>query len=271
MYRSIWKTFNRSVCTLNYFNKRNILFFRSTGFRFGDFIVCGSCISEIKEDDYLSVEFFPASPAGNKVTLKLTSEHINDRSVVSNGDLPGITILSISGVEFEKVTPILEICLNELEIGTPVAIIACSTSLDRPILKSGMISSNLNIRGNNMILIESSFEKGNCGAPVFNAESGKLIGILADKFTASSLKYKTLKPIIDDNINRLKMASGKWTIGNIDPLQVLAANQYMIKYLAREFGLATHYCSGLAVPASRLMLYMRQLDHNELFAEAKKN
>ena len=122
-----------------------------------------------------------------------------------------------------------------------------------------------------MILIESSFEKGNCGAPVFNAESGKLIGILADGFTASSVNYKLLKPVIDENINRLKQASGKWTIGDIDPAQVLTANQYMIKHLAREFCMASHSCSGLAVPASRLILYLRQLDHKEFFAEAKKN
>ncbi|MGF1585007.1 MAG: trypsin-like peptidase domain-containing protein [Bacteroidales bacterium] len=271
MYRSIWKTFNRSVCTLNYFNKRNVLYFRSTGFRFGNFIICGCRIFEIKDSDYLSIQFISAGPFGQKYSLKLTSEDIERRSAGDRGGLSGINILNISGREFVKVTPIMDICRSEPEIGTPVAIIACGTNTDRPYLKSGMISSKLQIRGKDMILIETSFEKGNCGAPLLNAESGKLIGILADGFTPSSFKYKTLKPIIDENINRLKQASGKWTFGDIDPAQVLAANQYMIKHLAREFSLNSHSCSGLAVPASRLMLYLRQLEHNEFFAEVKKN
>jgi hypothetical protein len=265
MYKTIWKTFNRSVCALNYFNKRNILYYRSTGFRFGNFIICGFCISEIKDGDYVIIEFFSASTVGQNSTLKFTAENLRDRLAGNQRELSGINLLSITGREFDRVPPVAGICRSEPDIGTPVAILACSTRTDHPYLKSGMVSSNMYVRGQKMILIESSFEKGNCGAPVINAESGKLIGILADGLVTSSINYKSLKPIIDENINRLEKASGKWAIGDIDPAQVLAANQYMIKHLAKEFCLTTHYCSGLAVPVLRMMRFLESRDHNELF------
>jgi hypothetical protein len=265
MYPSIWKAFNNSVCTLNYFNKRNILYYRSTGFRLGNFLICGCCIREIKNGDYLTIEFISTSPVGHKSILKFTAEDLYERSAGNQRELSGINFLSIRQKELEKVPPIRGFCQSEPAIGTPVAILACSTRTDHPYLKSGMVSSNLDVNGRKMILIESTIEKGNCGAPVINAESGRLIGVLTDEMTSSSDSYRSLKPIIDENINRLKRASGKWTIGDIDPAQVLAANQYMIKHLAREFCLSAHCCSGLLIPASRMIRYIESLDHNELF------
>jgi hypothetical protein len=261
MYRTIWKIFNRSVCSLNFFNENNILYYRSTGFRFGNFVICGGCISEIKDGDYLTI--LSASPVGDKSTLKFTSEDLRDRLTGNQGGLSGIKLIPIMGRELEKVHPVAGICRSEPEIGTPVAILACSNRTEHSYLKSGMISSNIYVRGQKMILIESSFEKGNCGAPVINAESGKLIGILANGLTTSLVNYKSLKPIIDDNIIRLKKESGKWVIGDIDPVQVLAANQYMIKHLAKEFCLSAHHCSGLVLPALRMMKFLECRENNE--------
>jgi len=133
-------------------------------------------------------------------------------------------------------------------------------------MKTGIISSCMNINGHRYFLVESSFEQGNSGSPVVHANTGEVIGVMTDCFSSLTEKHRKLKEIIDENIRMLENASGSCSIGDIDPVQVLTANQYILKHLAKEIYLSSQRNYGFAVPVKRLSGYIRNLEHRNQIA-----
>lgn len=260
MYNSIWNRFNRSVCSLDFYNNKGIRFYRLSGFRFEDFIISGACRDEIRRAGYITVNF-PACLNGNSPfsTRFSGSEFTRRLNRGNKSGLPGLIFIGLKSGELHQVPPVEYSGKSVPETGSRIAMIACSPQTSQLCMKTGFLSAIIDIRGRSFMLVDSSFEQCSYGAPLFDLKTGSFSGVMTDCFSSGAEKYRKLKHIISHNLRLLNNATGKWNIGNIDPAQVLAANQYMIKHLAKEIFLSSRRGTGLAVPAGDISRFGKSI------------
>jgi hypothetical protein len=103
-------------------------------------------------------------------------------------------------------------------------------------LKVGTVSSFVKMdNGKRYIQFEAAIKQGNSGSPIINIETGKIIGVAGYRLSTFTKAYDAFKSIIDENLRILKKSEGKMNIMDIDPIQVLIANQNQLKQISREF------------------------------------
>lgn len=262
MYRSVWKNFIKSVCSINYINRYGIQFYRTSGFRYKDYLVSGYCPEEVRKARRIEICFCPEETDGHTIPVNLTVREFRERlsGNVKNGS-SGLMLIRMKSDELGPLASVEMTRQSDAEIGTPVAIIACSRQMSQLSIKTGMISSRVCIRGENFLLVESSIEQGNSGAPLINGITGDVIGVMVDSVPSPAQNHRKLKRIVDNNIRMLNNATGRFSIGDIDPAQVLVANQYMIKHLVKELYLSSHRSIGFSVPVDRVLRYIRNIEH----------
>lgn len=267
MYKSVWNKFNSSVCSLNFYNRKGILFFKSSGFRYEDFIISSYCPEEISKADKIIIEFNNGETENRPAHLCLPVGEFSRR--ISSGsamNLNGLLALEIMPDDPVAVPPVYYGNSSAYDIGTSIAILSYSCRSVRPYLKTGVISSRNTVNGTDLLLVESSFEQGNSGSPVIDIFTGEVIGVIVECFSSPGLKHKDLKFLIDENIRILNSAVGKWTLGNIDPAQVLKSNQFLMKHLAKEIYISTQRTYGYAVPFRRVWRFLKGSGHNRQIA-----
>lgn len=187
--------------------------------------------------------------------------HYYDKS-----NLSGLFLLPFSSTELNKVHFSGRIP-EELAIpGTPVALFSYGSQFDQLCVKSGIVSSVFNVNGSKFIYIESSFESCSLGSPVVSTSTGEVIGVIADAVPTQSEKHRKLKGVIEENLRLLATATGNLVAGDIDPVQVLMANQHMIKHLAREIFENGQRNYGYALPVEKLSRCIRNLEHKKQLA-----
>lgn len=265
MYNELWKVFNKSVCLLNFYSGRNIQFFRATGFRFENYIISVFSREELERACYITIDFPVDDLAGYSGPLKIpVKELLDNLAWESNNGLLVMMSLPVSGREFRSIPPVKYAKQSVTEIGTPVAVISCSRQVNQLYIKTGMISSYLHIGGEEFIFSEASFEQGNSGSPLISADTGKVIGIVTDCFILPVQNYKILKKIIESNLvllnNENRILSGN---GNIDPAQIIAVNQQMIKKLAKEIYLTSQRNFSFAIPVETIIRSIKHLEHKK--------
>jgi S1-C subfamily serine protease len=108
------------------------------------------------------------------------------------------------------------------------------------------------------IQFDASVKPGNAGSPLIDAESGKVIGVIGQKLAELSQSHKRIKDIINNNIAVLKKYQGRLNIDDVDPVQVLIANQNQIKYIARELYNMANMREGFAIPSSALIHFFKK-------------
>ncbi len=264
MNNSVWNSYRESVCSLNYYNHRNILFFRSSGFRYDDFIISVLCEKEIERSAYVIISFEKNEPGGGTSTLRIPVIEFCSRFPRDiEKSLPGILVLPVRPDELISVPAVKRHgCLPEAGIGALVAMLSYSLDISQLYMKIGNISSHLTIRDEVFIFVQLSVEHGNSGSPLINACSGDVLGVMVDGFLSSRTNHEKLKHIINENISMLNELKGRWTLGNVDPVQVLIANQHMINYLAREIYLSFQRNFGFAVPMEKITGFLRKIKRN---------
>ena len=82
--------------------------------------------------------------------------------------------------------------------------------------------------------VDSNIKQGNSGSPLINADTGEVIGIIGHKLASITQSHKRMKQIINNNLAILKKSQGKFNVEEIDPIQVLIANQNQIKHITNE-------------------------------------
>ncbi len=270
MYRSVWNSFNESVCSLNYYSRKDIQFFRSSGFRYENYLIVDSCKEVIDRASYVLINFSSNDPCNINRSVCFTMREFRKRLINMGNGMDGVLILPIKFDELRSVPAVKYDCKSLSYIGTPIAILSYSRKISQLYLKTGMISSYLDIRGDKLILIESSFETGNSGSPLINAVTGKVIGVIIDCFPSPAQNHKKLKNIIEENIRILNDASGKTVVGEMDPAQVMSASQHMIKHLAKEIYLSANRNFGFALPVERISRHIKHMEHKSQFTTLDK-
>jgi len=270
MNNSIWSRFSNSVCTIDFFNKRGVRFYRLTGFSYDDFIISASCRREIRRSGYVTISFGFSNGSKDQSVTRLSVDQFEKSCFQGQlAGLPGLIFIKVSSGEMNRMQPVSCSGIPAPETGSWVAIITSVPDRGQLCIKTGFISAIIVIKGRNFMLVDSSVEQSSRGAPMFDLATGGFTGVLTGSMSRGAEKYKKLKQIISHNIRLLNDSTGKWTVGNIDPAQVLAANQYMIKYLARDLYLSGGRDTLLALPAEDISRLVKGMKMNGLYAGQK--
>lgn len=265
MYNKLWMDFHKSVCLLNFYTGKNINYFRATGFRFENYVISIFSREELEKASYIIIDFPAAETAGYIEPLRITVKKLLSNLTWESCDrLSVMMALPVSYGDLGLIPPVKYLKQLREDVGAPVAVISCSRQIDQLYIKTGMISSYLKIGGEEFIFTEASFEQGNSGSPLISAVTGRVIGIMTDCILLPVHSYKKLKKIIESNLMLLKNENGLlYGSGNIDPAQVLAVSQHMIKKLAKEIYLTSQRNFSFAIPVETIARNIRHFEHKK--------
>lgn len=259
MYRNIWKNISPSIALLNFFSESEIKIESLSGFMSNNYLITAYSVKYITH--YEKVEICFVDTDGLTVTAKTTlSKEAFKNSIIKNtsSQNAGFCVLNADYPEFRNI-PSLSISDNTtVEIGQPIASIGYQLDQNNLSLKRGVVSSFYEQKGKRYIQFDASVKRGNEGSPLIDLESAKVIGVIGQKLEEITKSHKRIKDIINNNITVLKKYQGKLNIEDVDPVQVLIANQNQIKYLARELYNMTNMRAGYAVPVSELKQFFKK-------------
>jgi len=174
-----------------------------TGFKIGKFIVTDDAIYNIKDAEEVVINFYN----NDGLTVKSTTtigyrELINSLPPRKEFDSLGIMMIPDFIGDLSYI-PELTLCKScREEIGRPVCVIGYQYEHKNLALKTGIISSfQMAHQGLSFIQYDGTVKAGNSGAPLFDAETGKVLGIVMNKELAISKSYRELNKIIDSNLS----------------------------------------------------------------------
>ena len=260
MYRKIWHNCSQSVAQLNFYTDSDIKIMTLTGFKTGNFLITDEGVRKISPYDKVEIKFVDKdgyTPIARKVLKK---SELNKRTIMGlNDKFLNFVVINIGFENFKKV-PSLSLGTEEkMEVGLPVATLGYHVNEENLAIKQGIISSfHYSEDGNKYIQIDTSIKTGNAGSPLINLETGSIIGVVGHKLTEMSQSYRELKKIMNNNINLLKKYQGKYNIEDIDPVQVLIANQNQIKYITKEIYRIADMGVGYAVPSMDIANFIKE-------------
>jgi hypothetical protein len=174
---------------------------------------------------------------------------------IDTSDIPGMDI------ELQK-----DFC-----IGQQIIMIGYHADQDNLSLKNGIISSFLKSKNDkNTIQFDAVIKHGNSGSPLINAETGKVIGVVGHRLATISKSYEDFKKIIDENLRLLKKSEGMMNILEIDPIQVLIANQNQMKQVSKDFYRSASMLFGYANELTTLGNYIEAINQSSDMVEVNK-
>ena len=260
MYRKIWKRCVHSVAQLNFYTDLDIKILTLTAFKIRNFLITDEGIRKISPFDKVEIKFVDKdgyTPIASKVLKK---SDLDKRTILGfNNKYLNFVVINIDFEEFKNI-PSLSLGEEEdVEIGQPVATLGYQVFQENLSIKQGIISSfHFSEEGNKYIQIDTSIKTGNAGSPLINLETGKIIGVVGHKLSEISQSYRKLKNIMNSNINLLKKYQGKYNLEDIDPVQVLIANQNQIKYITKEIYRIADMGVGYAVPSMDIANFIKE-------------
>jgi len=237
MYRAIWKNCQKSICQLTFYSASGIKLVSITGFKAnGEYIITDEYIYKIYKATEVQIRFVTEDGLTESAVVRIPIAELKQRMIrsLSKDKIPFAAILA-DFEEFKQI-PSLKMSLSgAFEIGQPIALLGYQLEQENLAIKPGIITSAmLTDNGYKYIQIDSSVKQGNSGAPVINAETSEVIGIIGHRLAAITQSHKRMKQIINKNLAILKKSQGKFNVEEIDPIQVLIANQNQIKHIAND-------------------------------------
>jgi hypothetical protein len=260
MYRKIWKRCVHSVAQLNFYTDLDIKILTLTAFKNRNFLITDEGIREISPFDKVEIKFVDKDGYTSIASKVLKKSELDKRTILGfNNKFLNFVVINIDFEEFEGIPSLSLGEEEELEIGQPVATLGYQVLQENLSIKQGIISSfYFSEEGNKYIQIDASIKTGNAGSPLINLETGKIIGVIGHKLTEISQSYRKLKNILNSNINLLKKYQGKYNLEDIDPVQVLIANQNQIKYITKEIYHIADMGVGYAVPSMDIANFIKE-------------
>jgi hypothetical protein len=191
-----------------------------------------------------------------KASIKITEKDFRMRMVKGiKENIPGFALIDINFPQFDDI-PSLKLQSNKkIQVGTSVALIGHQFEHNNIALKTGILSSFSKQNGTKYMQFDAALDRGNSGSPLFDIETGEVIGIVGQRLSSIMENYKRMIQIINNNLNLLKEAEGKINLHDIDPIQVLIANQNQIKHLAQEFFKTSSIVYGFALDINQVSEY----------------
>ena len=205
-----------------------------TGFKVKKFLVTSQHAFYIERVQKVEITFVDSDANTVTASIKIPySEFIKEHRIGVVTSNEHYAIFNIDLPEFNAI-PGLEMSDEDIfSIGSQVASLGFNGGCSNLSLTTGIISSMVvNKKGVRFINFDGHTSYGNSGAPLIDPITNKVIGIVTRRFTPAAQAYKQLLEIISTNLEELKKVEGKVKFGDIDPIQVLIANQNQFKHIA---------------------------------------
>jgi hypothetical protein len=191
-----------------------------------------------------------------KASVKISEKDFRLRMVKGiKENIPGFALIDIDLPQFDNIPSIQLSSNKKFKVGSPIAIIGHQMEHNNIAIKTGIVSSFCKQNGIKYIQFDAAMDRGNSGSPLIDVESGEVVGIVGQRLASLLDNYKRMIQIINNNLALLKEAEGKINMIDIDPIQVLIANQNQIKHIAQEFFKTASIVYGFALDISLISEY----------------
>jgi len=236
MLNQVWKSCQRSVCSLNFQNERGVSIDTLTGFKVNQSLVTTDYAFYIPKAKKVEISFVDDDANTVVASMKIPyHEFINDLRIGVFDNQTGYSIFNLDFPDFREIPSLTLSERRKFHIGHQVALLAYSTSCPNLSMRTGIISSFFTSpEGNRFFQFDGLTCLGNSGGPVIDPDNMQVIGIVSRRNTPASRSYKQLVDIITSNIDELSKMQGIVKYGDVDPIQVLIANQNQVKQLANN-------------------------------------
>ena len=255
MYRKVWKECQSSVCSIQYLSKSGTRTTTFTGFKIHNYLITDEVVSKFVHPEEVKICFTESDGYTERASKTLAYNEF--RALIlsrRSATHPGFVIINLDFDEFRDIPSLRCSKKINFEIGHPVAILGYQLERDNLAIKKGIISSLYReLDGLNYIQVDCSVVQGNAGSPLIDAETLEVIGVIGHRLTFIARAYREMMRIMNNNLKILKDAEGKFNFNDIDPIQVLIANQNQIKYLVNEFFKSANMRVGFAVELCSLI------------------
>jgi len=262
MYRKIWKECHSSVCSIHFLSKSGTRITTFTGFRIKDYLITNDIIDKYTDPDKVYIQFTMEDGYSKRAGKTMTYDVFKERIIHTGGkNVPGYVIIRLEKNEFPNIPSLRCSKKVDYDIGHPVAVLGYQLNQNNLAIKSGIISSFFrNQDGIHYIQVDSSIKQGNVGSPLIETENMEVIGVIGHHLASIAQSYIRLRNIFNRNIEILTEVQGKFSFGDIDPIQVLIANQNQIKHIATELFKSANMRVGFAVELYNLIDYCPDLN-----------
>lgn len=260
MFKHIWNSCHASVCHLNFLNERGVSVDCLTGFKVNKSLVTSQQAFYVEKAHKVEITF--VGKDANTITASMRipyTEFINEHRigfVNSNGHY---AIFNIDLPEFEDIPSLKLSERMNFAIGSQVAVIAFINGYSNLGLSTGIVSSMYtNPEGVRFVQFDCQTGYGNSGAPLIDPETMEVIGIVSRRSTPAAKAYRQLLDIVGTNIDQLRQVGSVIKFGDVDPIQVLVANQNQLKHLANNIYKNSVTSSSQAVTLDRVISFFSE-------------
>lgn len=270
MYRTVWKNCQSSVCQINFYSTSGIKLLSMTGFKANNhFLITDDYFFKIYKASEVEIIFFKLDGYTENASKRLLMSELKNRVIKGiDNETTSFAAINIDFEEFKNIPSLKLKTDKQVEIGLPIATLGFQLEKNNLCIKSGIISSSFETETGLMhFQVDSSIKQGNSGSPLINVETCEVIGIIGHKLATITQSHKRMKQIINNNLAILKKSQGKFNVEEIDPIQVLIANQNQIKHITNEIYKTATMSIGYALNIS----YVNDLFEEFVDAEVSQN
>jgi len=257
MFRKIWKQVHPSVCSIHFMSKAGTRITTFTGFKIKNYLITDDVIDKFDQPDSVMLRFSMDDGCSERASKSYSFKDFKKKIIRPGGkNSPGYVIICLDDPEFKDISSLK--CSRKInyEIGHPIAILGYQLEQQNLAIKGGIISSTFtHSDGLKYIQVDCSIKQGNAGSPLVDMETEEVVGVIGHRLATIAQSYKELMSIFNQNLSVLNDVKGKFNYDDIDPVQVLIANQNQIKHIANEFYKTANMRVGYAVELCSLADY----------------
>lgn len=233
MYSNVWKSCHASVCQLNFLNERGVTIDSLTGFKVKNFLVSSQHTFCVEKAHKVEIVFVDADANTVTASMKIPySEFTKELRIGSSNNCGHYAVFNIDLPDFERIPGLTLSEQRNFVIGSSVASLSFTYGYSNLALKTGVLSSVYSKEGIRFIQYDGQVSYGNSGAPLIDPNTLEVIGIVTRRNTPAAKAYNQLMEITSTNLTELRRVESSVKFGDIDPIQVLIANQNQLKHLA---------------------------------------
>ena len=234
MLTKVWKLCYSSVCQLNFLNERGVCIDSLSGFKVGKFLVTSQQAFSVENAHKVQITFVSSDANTVSASMKIPyTEFTQELRIGVVQDSGHYAVVNIDFPDFEHIPGLTLSEQRNFPIGSSVASLGFNHDYPNLSLKSGVISSVFaNSNGVRFLQFDGQVAYGNSGSPIIDIATMEVVGIVSRRSTPASNAYHQLKDIIVTNLAELKRVETVVKFGDVDPIQVLIANQNQLKLLA---------------------------------------